>query len=265
MNKEEYISSGILEGYLLGELSEKECAEIEGALVQYPELRTEFFYLEEAQEKLLTQASIHPKAIVKEKLLEKIERQRVLKVVSIAPKMPVNYWQYAAAASILLALFSSFMAYNYWNQLRIAETNLNEYIVLNQRMAQDYNNVNNRLDKIENDLEVIDNPAFKRVTMKGTDNAPGAIAFVFWNADTQELFLKVQNMKRLAQDNQYQLWAIVEGKPVDAGVFNAQSEGLTKMKQIAGAAAFAVTIEPYGGKQNPSLETMQVIGNVEKS
>jgi len=52
--------------------------------------------------------------------------------------------------------------------------------------------------------------------------------------------------------------------PVDAGVFDWNSEGLQKMKSISGqaVAAFAVTIEPKGGSESPSLETMQVIGNV---
>ncbi len=71
-------------------------------------------------------------------------------------------------------------------------------------------------------------------------------------------------MKSLAQENQYQLWAIVDGKPVDAGVFDSTTAGLLKMKALAGAAAFAVTIEPRGGKATPSLETLQVIGNVVK-
>jgi len=34
------------------------------------------------------------------------------------------------------------------------------------------------------------------------------------------------------------------------------------MKSIAGAAAFAVTVEPRGGKDSPSLETMRVVGSV---
>jgi hypothetical protein len=38
-----------------------------------------------------------------------------------------------------------------------------------------------------------------------------------------------------------------------------------KMKAVrAGAATFAVTLEPRGGKQSPTLETMQVAGNVVK-
>jgi hypothetical protein len=52
---------------------------------------------------------------------------------------------------------------------------------------------------------------------------------------------------------------------VDAGVFDNNKAGLVKMKDIApGAATFAVTIEPRGGKQSPTLETMQVAGNVIK-
>ena len=70
----------------------------------------------------------------------------------------------------------------------------------------------------------------------------------------------------LAQENQYQLWAIIDGKPVDAGVFDNNFKGLLKMKDVGtGAATFAVTIEPRGGRQTPTLETMQVAGNVVKS
>jgi len=132
-------------------------------------------------------------------------------------------------------------------------------------MAQDYNRVNQRLDKIEGDLGVIDNPAFKRVVMKGTDNAPTATAYVYWNESSNEVYLSIQNMKALAQENQYQLWAIVDGKPVDAGVFDGNPKDLLKMKNIAGGAAtFAVTVEPRGGKESPTLSTMQVVGNVVK-
>lgn len=251
---------------MLGDLPEKDRSEVEKNLLQYPELKAEFLRLEEVQEKFIMQAAINPRASVKTDLLAKIKSQNQERVFPIAgEKSPVNYWRYAAAASILLALFSSYMAYNYWSKLRVAETSLNEYIAQNQRMAQDYNNVNKRLDKFEDDLSVMEDPSFKRITMNGTDNAPGALAYVYWNAETKALFLRVHNLKQLAQDSQYQLWAIVDGKPVDAGVFDAQLTGLIKMKEIIGAAAFAVTIEPHGGKESPTLETMQVIGNVEKS
>ncbi|HEY4654886.1 MAG TPA: anti-sigma factor, partial [Cyclobacteriaceae bacterium] len=64
------------------------------------------------------------------------------------------------------------------------------------------------------------------------------------------------------ENSQYQLWGIVDGKPVDAGVFDSDADGLIPMQRIRGASAFAVTIEPRGGNQQPTLSTLQVIGNV---
>jgi anti-sigma-K factor RskA len=267
LNIEEYISSGVLEGYALGELSARERAEVERNLAQFPELRQELLLIEETQEKLLMRSAIQPNARVKKNLFEKIdERNPAGKVVSIAQgDSRISFWKYAAAASVAIALVTSYLAYNYYSKWRSTENNLSDLIAQNQQMARDYNTVNQRLDKIETDIKIIDNPEFNRVVMKGTPNAPDAMAYVYWNENSQEVYLSIQNMKMLAQENQYQLWAIVDGKPVDAGVFDGNFAGLLKMKNLTGAAAFAVTIEPRGGKPTPSIETMQVIGNVDKS
>ena len=174
-------------------------------------------------------------------------------------------WRYATAASVAIALLSSYLAYNYWGKWKESESNLTDLIAQNQRMAQDYNNVNLRLDRIETDLKVTSNPDFTRVVMKGTPNAPASIASVYWNAQTKEVYLSIQNMKELSKENQYQLWAIIDGKPVDCGVFDYGVAGLIRMKTaFASPVTFAVTVEPRGGKASPSLETMQVAGNLVK-
>jgi anti-sigma-K factor RskA len=255
-----------LEAYALGELSAAERFEVEKNLVQYPELREELLLIEEAQEEFLQKSAIQPKAFVKEELFKKIaEKKPAGKVVSMSDdNSKISFWKYAAAASVAIALVTSYLAYNYYGKWRSTENDLSDLIAQNQQIARDYNTVNQRLDKIETDIKVIDNPAFSRVVMKGTENAPEAMAYVYWNESSKEVYLSIQNMKTLAQENQYQLWAIVDGKPVDAGVFDSNMAGLLKMKNLGGAAAFAVTIEPRGGKPSPSLETMQVVGNVIK-
>lgn len=268
MNIHDYIATGILEAYVLGELSERERAEVEKNLAQYPELREELGRVEETQERLLMDAAIAPKASVKANLFTQIDQAASpeAKVVPMPPSSSnLRIWQYAAAASVAIALIASLEAYYYWNKWRASETSLTELTAQNQRMAEDYNRVNQHLDKMENDLKVVDNPAFKRVMMMGTPNAPQSMAYVYWNESSKEVYLSIQSLKQLSKDNQYQLWAIIDGKPVDAGVFDDDVAGLLKMKNIAsGAAAFAVTIEPRGGKPTPTLETMQVMGNVVK-
>ncbi|MBC7744832.1 MAG: hypothetical protein H7096_06985, partial [Flavobacterium sp.] len=50
----------------------------------------------------------------------------------------------------------------------------------------------------------------------------------------------------------------------DLGVFSVNSEdnGMIKMKDIAAAQAFAVTLELRGGSINPTMEQMMVMGAI---
>ncbi len=259
MNIKEYISSGILEAYALGDLTPAERQEVERNLRQYPELKLELELVERTMESLVMKAGVPPSRSVKEAVMKKASAEA--KVVPITASM----WRYATAASITLALLTSYMAYHYYDKWTTTSTALDNLIAQNQQIAQDYNVVNQKLDKIQNDFSIIENNAFTKIVMKGTNNAPDAMASVYWNASSQEVYLSIQNLKEISQANQFQLWAIVDGKPVDAGVFDAGTDGLLKMKSITGAVAFAVTIEPRGGLPAPTLETMQVIGNLPKS
>jgi anti-sigma-K factor RskA len=267
VNVEEYISSGVLEAYASGELTAPERAEVEKNLKLYPELKKELALIEETQENLLMKAAMSPRPSVKTSLFARIDASTPPTRVVQMPKQEtgVAFWKYAAAASVTIALISSYLAYDYWDKWKKTENNLAELIAQNQQMASDYNTVNQRLDEIENDLKITNHPDFNRILMKGTPNAPGALASIYWNEKTKEVYLSIQAMKKLSQENQYQLWAIIDGKPVDAGVFDNNFTGLLKMKDIgSGAATFAVTIEPRGGKPSPTMETMQVAGNVVK-
>ena len=77
-------------------------------------------------------------------------------------------------------------------------------------------------------------------------------------------YLDVIDLPAPPTNKQYQLWAIVDGQPVDMGVFD-NAVGVKTFEAvpfIANAQAFAVTVEDIGGSPTPSLETMVVIGNV---
>jgi anti-sigma-K factor RskA len=273
LNLKEYISSGILEAYALGDLTETERAEVERNLHLFPELREELERIEDAQEEFLMRTAVTPSARVKEKLFASIEEDVQTKTVhsnaAVTTETRVvsfndpskKWWRFATAASVSIAVLSSYLAFNYKSKLEETEQSLTELIARNQQIAQEYNVVNQRLDNIESTLQVIDNPSFKRVVMKGTDGAPGALASIYWNESTSEVYLSIQQLREISKDQQFQLWAIVDGKPVDAGVFNLTA-GLVKMKDVSRASAFAVTIEPTGGSVSPTLSSMQVIGTI---
>jgi len=260
VNISEYISSGILEAYAIGGLSDAERADVEKNMTQYPEIRAELSAIEEAQEMLLQKLAINPPASVKTKLMHSVGPRG--KAVALNAFVQ---WKFVAAASIFLAMFLGFLAYDYRDRWLHTQVALNDLMAQNQQVAQDYQRVNVRLDKMENDLRIVNDPSFTKVVMRGTANAPQSLASVYWNKESKEVYLSIQSMRELTQEKQYQLWAIIDGKPVDAGVFDGNVSGLIHMKEIAqGAVTFAVTIEARGGTPSPTLETMQVAGVVSK-
>ncbi len=264
MNVKDYIASGVVEAYVLGELTHSEKVLFEQNLTQYPELRDELRLTERTLQQLAFSAAVAPRQALRKQILELASPAIPEKEVQLLnPAM--SYWRWAAAASIIFAMVASVLAYTYRTRWVETKLSLDNLIAQNQQFAANYNVVNDRLTKLQQDLAVIESVAFQKVVMKGTANDPSALATVYWNASTEEVFLSIQNLQSLAAEQQFQLWAIVDGQPVDAGVFDQVNNGLVKMKMIKGAAAFAVTIEPRGGQSSPTLGTMQVIGSVPRS
>jgi len=84
----------------------------------------------------------------------------------------------------------------------------------------------------------------------------------YWNPNTSQVYLRINNFLQPPQDSQYQLWAIHDGQPVDAGILDLSHEPL-ELKDILGTVeAFAIALEPEGGSESPTLEQLYVMGNV---
>ncbi|HEX3799568.1 MAG TPA: anti-sigma factor [Verrucomicrobiae bacterium] len=96
---------------------------------------------------------------------------------------------------------------------------------------------------------------------------PKAVAVSLWNEKTQTGEFIGQSLTPLPADKDYQLWVIDPqyGTPVDAGVFQVDSDGKVriqfKAKQpINTAAKFAVTREVKGGSPTPKGEMVLIGG-----
>lgn len=270
MDIKNYIASGILEAYALDDLPQEERAAVEAMLVAHPGLQAELTLIEEGLEVLAMETALTPPADLRDNLFAALEGDEPvveeapegdIRVLPVTPKKSY-FWNYVAAASVSIALVSSFMAYDFYSRWKSSQAAYADIISSNELLAEQNNKVNNRLDQIEEDFKVLVNPDFNRVDMASVIEGQTFSASVYWNKKTEEAYLSIQELRALTEQQQYQLWAIVDGKPVDMGVFDITEGGLTKMKSIANAATFAVTIEPKGGSVNPTLEAMQVAGNV---
>ncbi len=274
MNLEEYIATGILESYALDQLTAEERQEVEVLLEKHPELKIELNSIEEGLEILALETAMELPVDLKdsifskidvakegEKPIEKEEKSEPVVKYLAGPK-PSPVWKYMVAASVVTTLFSSYMAYDYHKKLEKADKDNFEMKVSSQILSDELNLVNQRIDILQRNSEIFADIDFKQIKMAAVDTNANYAANVYWNAVTEETYLIAGNLKALPQEKQYQLWAIVDGKPVDVGVFDPGTKDLLKMKNASGASLFAVTIENRGGSPVPSLETMQVAGKV---
>ena len=281
MDTEQYIASGILETYVMGGLPERESREVEEVAAQYPEVQREIRLIEATLESFAFKTAIKPPSHIKGRLMSKIEgtssSAAPAGAMSAAPKKvekntePIvrehpaaaSWMKYAMAACVTLLLFTSFTSLYFWNQWKNTEQELGQVIAQNQVIAGQFNQVNNQYNQALQSLEIASDTAFAKVNMQGLEIAPNAYAVVYWNDNSENVYLSSSGLPPPATGQQYQLWAIVDGKPVDAGVFDVTLEtALTKMQNIRNASAFAVTLEPKGGSESPTLEAMYVMGNV---
>ncbi|MEO6694430.1 MAG: anti-sigma factor, partial [Ignavibacteria bacterium] len=254
--------------YAAGALNAEEALEVEDIIKKYPEIKEEYNNIQNAI--FLTTSSVlkSPSENVKTDLLNKLNalsETKIHSIDSVKHKHPnINTFKYLMAASIAFLLLSLIVNYFLFTKLNAAN---NQIAVLNDQkkvMVQDYDAVNRKLTQISQDINIISDRNFKMVSLKGLEKSPGSDVVTFWNPDSKKVFIKVENLPVPPSNKQYQLWALSNGKPIDAGMMDVDPSDKTlhPMKDIEDAQAFAVTLEPKGGSVNPTMTEMYVMGTI---
>jgi anti-sigma-K factor RskA len=251
LDNKDIIEQGYLDAYITGDLSPEEKVEVERALFD-PLVRSEYDRIEKKIEVLARMQGQEPPSRLK---------NSVLGTIADVGSRP-SWLRVGFAASLVVGLLGIMASVFFWNQWQSTDAQLSQLRTDNLEIASQYQRVNNNYQELQEDIGKLINPQFKRIVMSGTDNLPGGEAVVYWNPQTQEVALNSLSLPALSADEQYQLWALVDGKPVDAGIFDANQMQIQDMELIAAADAFAVTIEPRGGSDTPTLEKLQVRGKV---
>jgi anti-sigma-K factor RskA len=264
MDIKEIISSGLLEMYALGLALPAEKEQLEAMLTRYPELQQELTAIEIAMGSYASAHAIEPANVVKSRLMNALESgvnnndgipvagKTLARVVGISPA-----WKWIAAASILLLIVSSVMNAVYYN--KYIQTNT-AYRETQDKLATQ----SRQMEDLDKGLSVVQNKYSMPIALNGLPAAPDAAAKIFWMKNTGEVYIDPSNLPEPPSGKQYQLWAIVDGKPVDAGMIVTSKRNkysIQKMKTFGRAEAFAVTLEKQGGNPTPQGE-MYVMGKM---
>jgi len=136
------------------------------------------------------------------------------------------------------------------NNLNVLQTQLqiSEQVVTQLQME---------LEHRQQMINVFQSEAVKLVYLKGTGPTPQASGSVYWDSENDQAVFCAFNLPTPPADKDYQLWMIRGSEPIDAGVFSIdeQGKGLSFFKTIPEdreLSAFAVTLEPKGGRPQPT-------------
>jgi len=265
-----YIESGILELYILGDVTHEERLQVEAMAAKYPAIRAELDEIERSMELFAKNNAVEPSENLRERVLNSVltnlgddsifasKTEETKDNVIVLPATKTNsFYKYAFAACLALLLASGIALMSLYNRLQQSNNQL-------AALQLDKQNFAHTVRLMDGQLQVFRDASYKIMKLQGTPHAPGAELTVAWSPAEKKVMIDMGSVKMPVNDSahQYQLWALVAGKPVDLGVFDktADSTDMKEMKSIASADNFAVTLEPRGGSISPTMDQMMVIG-----
>jgi len=249
-NIQEYLDSGVIEMYVLDQLSDAEREEVEKLATQYPEIREEIVEVEEAMGTYHTLEGLHPTYHILYNIMAATAVGTVAAVeskVTSSPKRTLSILWPMAAAIVGLALAT-------W--MYIGKQSVLQELATVQKTAEDLRAneqvISSRLQVTEQELNVLKGACCaEKLVVKAADQP---IASVYWNKNARLAHLKLENLGDPGKDKQYQLWAFVGGKPVSIGVvdWKALQKGLVTFEFKNKPELFAISLEPNGGSVLPT-------------
>ena len=282
MDVNEYIESGAIEACLLGLATPEELQEMDAMIRQYPAVREAVNDFESMLEREALANTVPPPPALKEAIWQQInsslaDEKDTAKIIPVsstsgkqvpdgkakvvaltaAPK-GIKWLRGAVAACVILLLGSTLLNFYYYGQYKTQVRQYNELLTQNNSLLTKNNTY-------EASLKMFGDTSMQQILLKGVAGKPGMVASVIWDAGTKDVWVQVNNLPKAPEGMEYQLWALADGVPVDAGMLNTDFDmALHKMKNIPKAQAFAITLEKKdrSDKNKPDLTQLYVMGTV---
>ncbi|WP_273567644.1 anti-sigma factor [Maribacter halichondriae] len=257
MDRKQILEEGLLELYLLGELTPGDEAKIVDVLKSDADLRRIFGELESDFEHMALENGMEPPSSVREALEKEVSSPKVpVKTLSlpteVKAKAPSKIRFLVAASLAALFALSSLWLYNNW---QTADKNVRALEERSLDMEERLTTIEKNYNDTSNKLQKINDPNIVPLLLVGNEKLPEGRATAYVNHTTKEVFLNTKGLPAVENDKTYQLWADVDGVMIDMGIVPTNQE-LIAMQYIDNAESLNITIEPAGGSDHPTVENL---------
>lgn len=268
MDINSYIASGILESYVLGSTSPEEAVEVEQMAIKYPEVKAELRAIEDAFESYAFNHAEEPPthlknqiwntlvpntdtagtAVKETKVIDFNSGEEVETTLEKSNGFFSSYIRIAASVALLGSVLANIYVLTRWNASKETLTaTINQNIQLQKEVK------NNEGMIKPNEVNFLMSPAVKTFKLMGQKVSPNSTVMLALDMKTNRVYFVRGNLPAPPTGMQYQLWAIVDDKPLDAGVFDIINN-TQELKKVPMPKAFAVTLEKKGGSAVPTSD-----------
>lgn len=230
----------------MGLCSPAEELEFEQLRSQYPELNEAIIAYELEMEKNMLQHSTMPDEATDKKILKLIDELSPPGVViPMQQNKKSRLKAFAIAASVLLLISAGLNFYLFQQNNKVSPA-----ISLESLPASDY--------------AIMKNPKITPVAMYGYSYHAICRCTMFWDKATGKAYIMIHHLIRSSAEKNYQLWAIVDGKPVSVGLIQDEIRGkFIEMENVPSTAnEFIVTLENAGGSSTPTESEIYLKGRI---
>ncbi|MBK8518506.1 MAG: anti-sigma factor [Saprospiraceae bacterium] len=254
MDIKKYIESGILELFVLGQLSPEEENEVQAMQSKYIEIQREIHEISMGLEKYGKLKAIKAPPSVSKQLFENLplkmfEQNSDSDMGNNLKSTSKSRWNLMSTLFALISLLGFSLFYiqktenerqkqNYESTLRacdsLSKAQQNEFAIINQ--------INRPHNKI---IDLIATPAYEGISV-----------YLHYNDVDKKNFLQLVNLPDITSDQVFQLWSLKAGSdPMPLDVFSDRNK-IIPVAYIENTATYAITIEPKGGSKTPSMDKL---------
>lgn len=256
-----FLNSDLLNKYLVGDTSLEEAKDVEHFISTYPEVAEAYEKLQDNLEIVAKAGAVDVPNNILDTILESVEETSDTKVIPLVQKKKTPWYSIAASAAAVLFAATSFMLYQ-----KNVDLNSENNIVVDEifDLRSDIDNNNSKLDELSRELLKLNNPDSKKYVFNGNERAKDLKTVAYINPIEKTSMIDVVTLPQLPKEQQYQIWAELQGRMVNLGILDESDRKLKQIPYVEDALALSIKIGNKGDSANENDTEVAEISLKEK-
>jgi len=246
-----FFQSGLLDKYVLDEISASESLKVEHYISTYPEVESEYLRLQDHLQTLAKADAIEAPKLILENILNEV-REIESPVIQMETSQRKTPW-YSIAASIVALLFAgaAFMMYEQ-NQVLLKENQVVVDEIFDLR--SDININNQKLDDVMRQFMKLNNPETEKYILRGNARAKDLKTVAYINAVEKTSMMDVVSLPHLEKDQFVEVYAEMEDHFVSLGILNPLDKKMQTLPYMENALGLSLRIGSNNSNETNTKE-----------